>query len=595
MKSKILIYKTLILAIFLIFASCNDDFLDTQPLDEFAEPAVWSDLALVETFINEAYWRISDPFTKGRTLGMIVDEGHYRGNTASLNHNRSLLTPDDIPGWSVPTRYRFWQDLYGSIRICNVFLQNLDRIPDGTPEQKAHKDRMTGEVYFLRAKFYHHLTKVFGGVPIVDRAYGLGEDYNIPRSSYEDCVEFMVDDLDIAASMLPLSHTGAAAGRATKGAAMALKARILLYAASDLYNTEVFPGFSNPELIGYTGGSQQQRWQRARDAAKAVIDLGVYSLYNRNPDPVENYIEYFISRETEEDIFWRFFTKVTQQNIGRCQGPNGWHNWGQNVPIGDLIDDMEMADGTKFDWDNPEHAALPYENREPRFYANILYDGAVWRPRPSNVAPMDPVGIVQTGRFEVWDEATNSVVIRPGLDTRQGPIEDWNGGYTGYYLRKFIDPSVDSQLEWQDVSYRWMRYGEVLLNYAEACIELGDFEEARTYINMVRDRAGLPGVTESGDELRERYRNERRVELMFEDHRYFDVRRWVIGPEAYDKEVSAVDIVYELQEDNTTAEIPTVTPFKFERWEWHDRAYFHPIFRTEMLRNDLLVQNPYYE
>jgi starch-binding outer membrane protein, SusD/RagB family len=588
------ISKALFVTVGLLFTSCNDEFLNTTPLDEFAATSVWSDLSLVETFVNEAYYRISESFTSGRTLGMIVDEGHYRGNTASVNHNRSLLTADVIPGWTVPTRFRTWNDLYSSIRICNVFFQNLDRIPDNSPHEKALKDRLTGEVHFLRAKFYHHLTKVYGGVPIVDKAYGLGEDYLIPRSSYEDCVEFMVADLDKAAALLPLSHSGSATGRATKGAAMALKARVLLYAASDLYNTTVFPGYSNPELIGYTSGSRAQRWQRARDAAKAVIDLGVYRLYERNPDPVQNYIDYFISRETEEDIFWKFFLVVTPQNIGIVQGPNGYHNWGQNAPLGDLVDDIEMADGTRFNWSNPAHKARPYENRDPRFYANILYDGAVWRPRPPNVAPMDPIGIIQTGRWEVWDEATNSMVIRPGLDTRQGPIEDWNGGYTGYYLRKFLDPKVDSQLEKQEVSFRWMRYAEVLLNYAEACIELGEDEEARKYINMVRARAGMPGVTESGDALKARYRNERRIELMFEDQRYFDVRRWVIGNQAYGKSVSAIRIVYPLLPDKTTSTVPTYTPFQFEAWAWLDKAYFHPILRTEMLRNELLVQNPGY-
>jgi starch-binding outer membrane protein, SusD/RagB family len=186
------------------------------------------------------------------------------------------------------------------------------------------------------------------------------------------------------------------------------------------------------------------------------------------------------------------------------------------------------------------------------------------------------------------------MVIKPGLDTRQGPIEDWNGGYTGYYLRKFLDPTVDSQLEKQDVSYRWIRYAEVLLNYAEACIELGQDNEARTYINMVRARAGMPGVTESGDALRLRYRNERRIEMMFEDQRYFDVRRWVIGNQAYGKSVSAVRIVYPLLPDKTTSTVPTYTPFQFEAWAWNNKAYFHPIFRTEMLRNELLVQNPGY-
>ena len=128
---------------------------------------------------------------------------------------------------------------------------------------------------------------------------------------------------------------------------------------------------------------------------------------------------------------------------------------------------------------------------------------------------------------------TRSDTEVPGLDTRRSPIEDWNGSYTGYYLKKFITPDVNHQFEKQNLPFRRFRYAEILLNYIEACIELGEEAEARSYLNMIRARAGMPPVSDSGAALMERYRNERRVELAYEDHRFYDVRRWMIAPSAY--------------------------------------------------------------
>jgi hypothetical protein len=242
--------------------------------------------------------------------------------------------------------------------------------------------------------------------------------------------------------LLPLSYGGGSSdiGRATKGAALALKSRILLYAASELYNNSSWAGgYANPELIASTG-SRTTKWQAAKDAAKAVMDLGVYSLQNTG-SPVKDYTDLFLLKDSKEAIFSRYFIKSRGWEDGAlpglANGPNGYHNWGGNTPIQELVNDYEMTDGSKFDWSNPAHAAAPYVNRDPRFAATILYDQALWRPRPSDVKDIDPVGKVIIRSVE-----TAAGVWNPGLDTRDGPIEDWNGGYSGYYLRKFIDPSV---------------------------------------------------------------------------------------------------------------------------------------------------------
>ncbi|WP_138475446.1 RagB/SusD family nutrient uptake outer membrane protein [Dyadobacter bucti] len=588
--------KILLLLVFLM-ASCQEDLLETKPLSEFTEIDTWNDPALIEAFINSIYLSVDNSFNGGDGVlkGQFVDEMHDQWYSF-FEFNNSLLTADDLASWN----HEEWTKLYKSVRYCNLFLekeaqQQLDATFSG---DKALKDRMTGEVYFLRAYFYQQLVSLYGGVPIVTGIFGLNDAFQVKRDTYADCIKFISEDLDKAAALLPVAQTGDNLGRVTKGAALALKSRVLLYAASDLHNKPVAPAFSNPELLGYTDGDRTARWQAAKDAAKAAIDLGAYSLYKPEPaskeEAVQNLIDMFIVKQTQEDIFVRFFRPETRQNnLAQVAGPNGYHLYGEDTPSGQLVDDFEMADGTRFSWTNPAHAAQPYKDRDPRFYADILYDGAKWKARPPDVQALEPVGVIQTGSWEKWDAAKNEMVIVPGLDTRNSPIENFNAGYTGYYLRKLIDPAIDGQYSGQSVPLRYIRFGEVLLNYAEACIELGQDVEAKKYINMIRKRAGMPDITETGAALRTRYRNERRIELAIEDHRFYDVRRWMIAAQAYTG-FTGVNIVYKLNPDKTTATIPTIKPIVVQKSAWLDKAYFFPIMRTEINKNNLLVQNPGY-
>lgn len=577
--------------------SCKKDFLNTKLLTEFPEEDTWRDPALIEAFVNGIYLSVANPAddVNGRLRGEFVDEMHDQWYSF-FEFNNSLLTADDLASWP----HENWEDLYKSIRACNLFLKNIDNasIGGGLIDGKTLKDRMLGEVLFLRAFFYFQLTTLYGGVPLITNVYQLNDDFSIARNTYEECMDFIVDECDIAAGLLPLAHSGNNIGRATVGAALSLKSRALLYAASDLHNTAVFPAYSNQELIRYTSGDQQARWRLAKDAAKAVIDLNVYSLFRAEPAPTDsiaqNLVDMFVTKNTSEDIFVRYYVAKSNENsLPLVSGPNGYHLYGENTPCGEMVDDYYMADGSDFDWNDPLKAKEPYKNREPRFYANILYEGAVFKPRPADVVHLDPLGVIQVGTWQKWDASSNSMVLVEGLDSRRGPIEDFNGGYTGYYLRKLIDPSVDGQFSGQDMPWRYFRYAEILLNYAEACIELNEDEEARKYINMVRKRAGMPDITESGDALRQRYRKERRIELAFEDHRFYDVRRWVIGPDAY-QQFSGVKVLYELQPDKTTADIPTITPVLIQKSSWLNKAYFFPIMRDEMNKNALLIQNPDY-
>ncbi len=595
--------------LFLVFiiTSCSQDFLDKKPLDKFSDADVWNDPALIETFVNDMYYNFGNPFDIDM-IACYVDESHFTPDWGVRNFNNSLLTPDEIPGWQTSwfgdnTIGKRWQPLYKSIRAANIF---FSKIGDIEADDQDLIDRLTGEAHFARAYFYHNLVALYGGVPLIIEPYGLDDEFTVPRSSYADCIDFIVSELDKAANLLPESHSSANEGRATEGAALALKARVLLYAASDLHNNNsLFSGFSNPELLGYTSGDATARWTAAKNAAKAVIDMGIYSLHGPEPanaeEATQNYVEYFTSMGSSEDIFLKhYLTKGysyegwSNSMPGLFCGPNGYHNWGNNCPIGALVDDYEMADGTKFDWNNPAHKADPYgifggQRRDPRFYANVLFDGAKWRARPTDVANIDPVGIIQTGK---WQLSADENDVRHGLDTRSGPIEDWNGSYTGYYSRKGIDPTIDAQFEFQNVPFRWIRLAEVYLNYAEACLELGEEGEARKYINMIRKRAGMPETNESGAALKARYRNERRIELCYEEHRFYDVRRWVIANEVY-VDANGIEVIYPW-DGGKTDEQPTYAPKFFENRAWDNKAYFFPIYRNEMNRNDQLVQNPGY-
>ena len=285
---------------------------------------------------------------------------------------------------------------------------------------------------------------------------------------------------------------------------------------------------------------------------------------------------------------------------GLQHGPNGYNNWAGNTPIQQLVDDYEMMDGTPFDWNNQTHKADPYENREPRFYASILYDGAPWKPRvPQSI---DPANQIQTGTYFV---GSTKIV---GLDTRQGPIENWNGSHTGYYFRKFIDPdpNIRDNTTPQTVPWPFFRYTEAIFNYAEACIELGEDAEARDWLNKIRFRAGMPALMESGDALRQRFRKEKRIEMAYEEQRYHDTRRWMIAPQTLGRKVQGIYV--EGRSKTGTAPTPyrkdknifdyTYTRIDLNNLEnrtWLDKMYFRPITLTETQRNKLLVQNPGYD
>lgn len=581
--------KPIIAMIFtLVVGSCNTDFLDVTPKESISEVAVWNDPVLVEAFVNEIYRGLNHGIRE-LMIGSFTDESQFIHNYGSTQIVQSNITPADIGSWTRGDVDEFrWDELYRRIRLVYMVLENIDQVPFS---DEAMRSRLKGEVHFLNAFFYMNLVRLHGGVPLVKKTFNLNDDFAMPRNTLEECVNFIVAESDLAASLLPNSHTGASLGRATKGAALSIKSRILLYAASEQYNNASWAaGYAKPELITMgSGTTRQARWQAAKAAAKAVIDLGIYQLQDTG-DPIKDYTDVFLKKDSKEAIFSRYFLKSRgwEESAlpGLANGPNGYHNWGGNTPVQELVDDYEMTDGSKFDWNNTTHASQPYVNRDPRFYASILYDQALWRPRPADAVSIDPVGKIIIRTVE------KSTGLVYGLDTRKGPIEDWNGGYSGYYMRKFIDPSVNHEYAAaggnQEAPWHFFRLAEIYLNYAEACLALNEEAEAKTYMNRLRNRAGMPDITESGAALVDRYRNERRIELAFEQHRYFDVRRWMIAPSTLGRNINGIVINEAL---NGTV---TYSRLKLQDRNWKDKMYFLPILQGEMQKNTSLVQNPLY-
>jgi hypothetical protein len=583
---------TLALLLLLGATGCSD-VLDVTPKDQFPDQAVFTDPNLAQAFLNDMYQGLGHGLYE-IMLASMTDETHFIHDYNTSKIVQATITSSDRGALDDGRFAHFnWGPTYSRIRQTNVFLSHIDP----APFDSALKRRMKGEAFFLRAYFYHNLMRMYGGVPIITKVYGLNEDYQVARNSFQETVAFIAANADSAAALLPLSYSGVDVGRATKGAALALKARVLLYAASDLYN--VNPS-GKPENGYTTPQDRTALWRAAKDAAKAVMDLGIYGLFRPSPanaqEAAKNYGDLFLQTMSEEVILSRFFlsTRGDGYNPGLHNGPNGYHTWGGNTPIQNLIDDYRMADGSKFDWSNPAHAAAPYANRDPRFYASIAYDGTPWRPRPDDVKGLDPVGIIQT--FRALTLPDNSVVA--GLDTRDSPVENWNGAYSGYYIRKFIDPSINAQFTKEQVPWIFFRYAEILLNYAEASIELNELTDAVNALNQIRIRAGMPPFSAALGQaaLREEYRNERRVEMAFEEQRFFDVRRWMTAPQVLSKVAGGINIFLDgsSRTDRTTWHNYRYVVDTVQTRAWDDKMYFMPIRFDELNRNSLLKQNPGY-
>lgn len=445
----------------------------------------------------------------GAMMASASDEAEYTLETSSIQMF-------NVGSWNAknnPDGGSWWNNFRG-IYLVNHFLANSDNLdlemyrlnPDdiGHEQYQNRLDnikRWKYEVRFLRAYFYFELIKRYGGVPVITRPVEIGDSF--PRNTLDSCVNFIVKECDDIAWGLPVKYTEQEnLGRATRGAVLALKSRVLLYAASDLFNSpeKWASGYANKDLISVKPIDRKERWKRAADAAKNVIDLtdAGYALSN-------NYQGVFRSYTDAEIILAR--RDGASNDFEKANYPVGYDlgNSG-NTPSLNLLDDYEMLDGTAFDWNNKNHAANPYRGRDPRLAFTILSNMTKFNGRP----------------VECWTG---------GRDGKGVP----RATKTGQYLLKYIDPELNL-LEGRTSVHTWVliRLAEVYLNYIEA---LNEYQPAHSdikiYYNKIRQREGIkmPELPDGLDQdaVRQKIRHERRIELAFEDHRLWDARRWMIA------------------------------------------------------------------
>lgn len=564
-------YIALLVAGMTTLASCDKNLLEVTPTDRISTASIESDTVLLEAFITNRYIgeRIIGSEADGTNPGFgrgfeyalwgsITDESMYTNDDNTWLIVRGQLSPENMGAAG-----SLWARSYRSIRECNYALQVLSKIEISDSRRRM----LEGELQFIRAFRYHDLLRNFGKVVLMgDSVYNLSDDLASPalfeRQSIQESMDYILAQLDQAAQKLPLDNSGEwVAGRATKGAALAVKSRLTLYAASPLYNV----------------GS----WEDATQAAADVIALNKYSLFGGG------YGRLFLINDNPETIFARYYTKnANHVHLEIANGPNGYGGWGGNTPYQNLVDDYQMKNGMPPFLANGSvnpasgyDPANPYANRDPRFDATILHNGSDFRGR----------------QIETF--------IPGGRDSRDGS-DNWNTSKTGYYLRKFLNDDYPIQNPWGNAGFQpwnYFRYAEILLNYAEAANEAygpdvlptGATMSARQALNLVRSRASveMPEIPagRSKDDFRNDVRYERRVELAFEEHRFYDVRRWKIAETTENVPAYGVTIT----KNGSTFTYTRKEALSDRRFE--EKHYWLPIPRAEILSsNGKLEQNTGY-
>lgn len=551
MKKK---YITIACVAFL-FAGCSLDFDESNGDTKEMAYSYYDNLAKLVTYVYSFLPTDLDR-NSGAMMEAATDNAVY-----SWENNSIYNICNDV--WSPIVTIDTGWDYFNAIRSANSFLENFDievlkefQFNDDYDAIMAKATLFPAEVRFLRAFYYFELGKRYGNIPLLTKTYEPEEINKVVSSSFDDLIGFIVTECDQIADQLPIDHKEyqGETGRATKGAVLALKSRALLYAASSLHNPN----------------GNKDKWEKAAKAAAAIISMGKYSLPKVGADPLysKNGGNEFLN--SPQLIFERRNGNQTSTFEARNE-PMGYEgSQGGNTPTQNLVDAFDMKDGTPFDWNNPQHVQNIYvdadgnQTRDPRLYLNVLHNGSTW--------------------------------LKQKVETNVGGLHTGVVGATktGYYLRKHMNELVSlnpvKPLK-KEHHYPLFRYAEILLNYTEAMYEwVGPDTKpencplsAREALNLVRDCADMKHVDESGDAFLEKVRNERRIELAFEDHRFWDIRRWRIG--------EAVKDIYGIQISGSGSNF-TYQRILVEQRKWDDKMYLFPIPQKEKDMNPNLVQNP---
>lgn len=546
-------YKISILVLLItVLVSCNKDYLDRAPSVNLSEAEIFSNPVLAAQYADNAYNHLIDEYARFNAhrgiTGQAADEAVSGNNEVSIRTltNGTYHDHYERGGASLNDISDVWARAYAGIRVANKMLSVIDNVPWTTNQSPA---RIKGEMLFIRAFLYFELIKRFGGVPIMDRVYGPNENIDFPRNTYTECVNFIIKDLKEADLLLPATYDNSNNGRATSGASKALRSRVLLFAASTLNNES----------------NDLEKWKAAAAAAKEVIDLNIYSLQATYSDILNvasspEYIMIKIRGPRPIDGFLLDF----------AMSPGSGGAQGQLNPTQNHVDLYEMKTTGKpiTDPTSGYNPALPYANRDPRLAANVLYNDATWQGR----------------KIEMFSG---------GKDYLSGNVT-----YTAtrYYCRKlWPEVYIRNVSGTALLNFVYFRYAEILLNYAEAQNEaVGPDASVYSAINQIRARVSvamppLPaGLTQS--QMRDRIRNERAVELAFEDFRWYDIMRWKAGPQIVAQPMYGMNVVKNT--GGTFTYTRELLPANMQK-VYLDYMHRYPIPHSEIYKSKgILLQNP---
>lgn len=558
------IFKPLFILLAAISMTSCSDMLDIKPTTFVSDELIWQDKKLIDQFVANTYGTLVCGFNRN-TQGWDQDwSAAFGGNFDSgtddfdgkFDANVNQFNTGQITAQSTPFIEEVWKSNYSIIRKCNLIIAAVPDTKDVvlTPAEKKYYE---AEARFLRAFCYFDLAKTFGRAPLITEAQQLESDLLVPATDFEGLIDFIVTESNNYAENLDLTVSDAMKGRATRGAFLALKARALLYLASPLNNT----------------ANSKERWENAAKAAKEVMDLGIYQLY-RNGEYAYGSLFFDKSNANTEIIFERRFQfpEIThnihmQWSLDPADADRG--SWNGLYPTQNLADAYETTDG-KLITDptsiyNPQD---PYANRDKRFYQTLLYHGSYWEGSQ----------LLMHRHLQNPDWSGNCLPnesrARCGYGLRK-MIQEYDGASADLYTGAFA----------QDNNWPYFRYAEILLNYAEAKNESMAAPDESVYkaIDEVRSRSGQPGLPAgmSKTAMRERIKNERRIELLLEEHRFYDLRRWkdgavlaepIMGMNIYDNNVT---LKYEVS--------------KVEDRVFTGEHYYLPIPLSEQQKNPLLA------
>ncbi|KXX69105.1 RagB/SusD family nutrient uptake outer membrane protein [Flammeovirga sp. SJP92] len=562
------------------FLSC-ERFLDRSPDQGVTESEVFTNYESYRAFNDKLYAYLDDYFDWRRRFdsGSFSDETENNSNWTAQNdmnaggfYSKPGNSTNTEVGWEmsshgVGSRSPVIANSFQAIRTANITIERIEMLEDATPQQI---DELLGQAYFMRAWHYFQVLIRWGGMPEMKASFTPDTDFNLPRRNFVESAQDCIEDLDMAYELLPTQWELNQLGRVTKGAALGLKGMIQLYMASPLMQQDAGGGaVYNTELL-------QQAMVTQGELFKNAGEFGIQLMSGNN------YRDIFYSEfepANSEFIFWRHTGIRSAQDVRNHFIPQSYG--GANATTGptqNTVDRYEMSNGLPIDDpDSGFDSNNPYENRDPRFYNNILYDGAPWG---------------KNGDTQLYIETYT------GGREDQLPINQRS--LTGYFVKKYWPEGNNRWENRYDMHYMpwvFIRYAQIYLDFAEAANEVygptavapETGMSAVQAINIIRNRVGMPDVnakyTASKDAFRQRIRNERAVELCFEGHRWFDSRRWKTAAQDYR---SIRKVIITKDGDNYSYEYPEILNAR----NFSERNYWYPIPLEEVSKNENFTQNP---